>query len=471
MFKNTFWLGISQFIQVALAAIIGIMLARYLGATEYGQYTFAISFTALFGVLIDFGFSTYLINEIARDKSKLNSYLGNILSLKILIIFVFFAVLYILLAFSGKPFDVRLLVYVTGLTLVFNSFSVLFYAIFRAHEKMELEAFFTSGLAILNFILVLVCILLKFELLKILLMSLIVSVLGVIAVFFFVKKKITRIALKRELPFWKKLLKDIVPFLLSGIFINIYFYIAQVMLSFMKGDEITGWYGAIYKILAVITAITGVYFGVYFPVASRLFKENKKKLELLVHVTVRIGFMISFPLALIVTILAKPIVLLVFGEQFLGSVSALQILIWAAVFGFVCSAFSSALLAGLERNIYTFGVAFGALVNIVANLILIPRFSLDGAAIAMIITELFVFIFMFYWFNKKIFKFDFTNYFFRSLIASFFMGLILYYLNFMQFNIWFIIFISLFCYVLLLLLVRALKKDELVMTKKILFNK
>ncbi|MEW6407241.1 MAG: flippase [Patescibacteria group bacterium] len=471
MFKNTFWLGIAQFIQVALAAIIGILLARYLGAIDYGKYTFAISFTSLFAVLFDFGFSTYLINEIARDKSKLNSYLGNILSLKILISVIFIILIYILIIFSGKPFDVKILVYVSGLTLIFNSFSILFYAIFRAHEKMELEALFVSLFAVINFICVILAILIKLNLLQILSVSLFVSLLGIITVFAFVQKRVTKIELKKEIPLWRKLLKDITPFVLSGVFINIYFYIAQVILSFMKGNEITGWYGAIYKILLVVTSVIGVYYAVFFPIASRLFKEDRNKLKLLLHVSMRGALILCLPLSFGVALLAKPLVLLIFGNDFSKSASGLQILIWAAVLIFICSAYSNTLLACLQRKIYTIGVALGAIVNIVANLILIPRFSLEGAAAATVLTEIIVLIYMYYNFSKKIMKLNFLIYLLKPLLATIVMGVVIYFLDIKQVNIFYIIFAGIIIYTIALLILKGVKFNELLLAKNILFPK
>jgi O-antigen/teichoic acid export membrane protein len=48
-------------------------LARYLGADGFGVLSFAISITAIFGILVDMGLSTLMIREVTRDKPKINN--------------------------------------------------------------------------------------------------------------------------------------------------------------------------------------------------------------------------------------------------------------------------------------------------------------------------------------------------------------------------------------------------------------
>ena len=77
--KNTFYLLVAYAYQKVVALFYFIILARYLGADNFGKYTFAISFTALFAVLIDVGLFAVLTREIARDKEKTKSYFSSAL--------------------------------------------------------------------------------------------------------------------------------------------------------------------------------------------------------------------------------------------------------------------------------------------------------------------------------------------------------------------------------------------------------
>jgi len=68
--KNTFWLGVAEGITRFLKLFLIIYVARILGATEYGKFTFALAFVSLFAIFSDFGISTITTREIARDKDS-----------------------------------------------------------------------------------------------------------------------------------------------------------------------------------------------------------------------------------------------------------------------------------------------------------------------------------------------------------------------------------------------------------------
>lgn len=467
--KNTFWLGMAQAVQMTLLAFAGILLARYLGNVSYGKFVFAISFTNLFAVLADFGFTNFLINEIARDKSRLKQYLSNILGLKIIIAILYFLFIALIINLSGKPQEIKLFVYLATFSLIFNSFAMVFYAIFRAYEQMKYEAIFTSSLASLNFILIISAIFLRLDLFWIFKINLFVSAFGFLLVLFFVRQKFAIFKLEKNLVLWKNLLKNVLPFALSAVFISIYYYMDQVMLSFMKGDQVTGWYGAIYKILLVLISIVGVYFGVFFPVVSRLYKKDKQKLELLLRATVKLSFTLALPVTLGITILAHPIVLFIFGKEFLGGVLALQILIWTIFLISICGVYANSLLACFQKKIFTIGVGLGALVNILFNILLIPKFSLEGAAAATVLAEISIFIYMYHYFSKKLFKLNFIPYLSKPFLAVIIMGIVVYFLK--DWNLFLTILLGAGIYSLIFLLIKGIKKEELVFTKEAIWPK
>ena len=97
---------------------------------------------------------------------------------------------------------------------------------------------------------------------------------------------------------------------------------------------------------------------------------------------------------------ANKIILIIYGTQYANSVLALKILIWA--FFLICvSTVTSGLLNSINKQrIVTIGTGIGALLNIILNLILIPKYSLDGAASATVAIELFGFLFYFYFASK-----------------------------------------------------------------------
>jgi O-antigen/teichoic acid export membrane protein len=140
IFKNTLWLTLAEIADKGLLFILVVMMARYLGADNYGKFGFAINFVTLFSIIAGFGLNTYITREIAKYKEKIKKYLDNLIAIKILL-----AILTIILAitvtlFLGKSREVKNLVFILMVYIVAVKFSEFFHGIFRAHEEMKYEA-------------------------------------------------------------------------------------------------------------------------------------------------------------------------------------------------------------------------------------------------------------------------------------------------------------------------------------------
>ena len=83
--RNAGVLFISRFLTYTLAFFYTIYMARYLGATGFGIISFALAFTGILGIFSNLGLSTFMTREIARDKSVVNKYLSNIISIKLIL--------------------------------------------------------------------------------------------------------------------------------------------------------------------------------------------------------------------------------------------------------------------------------------------------------------------------------------------------------------------------------------------------
>ncbi|MBU4078308.1 oligosaccharide flippase family protein, partial [Patescibacteria group bacterium] len=82
--KNTFWLAVAEGVTRFLKLFLIIYVARILGATEYGKFTFALAFVSLFAIFSDFGLSPIVTREFAREKEK-EKFFPALLSLKLLL--------------------------------------------------------------------------------------------------------------------------------------------------------------------------------------------------------------------------------------------------------------------------------------------------------------------------------------------------------------------------------------------------
>ena len=137
--KNTGIMLTSQVISYILAFLYMMYMARYLGVAAFGILSVAIAFMRIFSALSDLGLSTFMVREVARDKSLGAKYLANISLMKVILVSVTFGLIALTVNIMGYPSRTITVVYVVGLSVIFMGFTQVFYGFFRAFERMEYQ--------------------------------------------------------------------------------------------------------------------------------------------------------------------------------------------------------------------------------------------------------------------------------------------------------------------------------------------
>ena len=268
------------------------------------------------------------------------------------------------------------------LAFIINGITGIFNSIFQAREKIIFQSIGQIIGSLLLFIGVLLGIYYKFEILGFAFIFLFSSVIVLIFSFIICYWKFFLPKMKFNWDFSKSALKISLPFGLTGISGMLYTNIDSVMLSFLQGNEVVGLYNAAYRLTLALLFIPGVINITIYPSMSRFHISSKNSLKLINETYFKIMIIIGIPIGFGVTILAKKIIILIFGIEYLGSVIALQILIWTIVFTFTGATFIR-LFEATNRQLIIAKISAVCLVaNILLNLILIPKFSYIGACIA-----------------------------------------------------------------------------------------
>lgn len=390
LFKNTFWLTVSEIFSKVASYVIIILIARYFGPTIYGKFAFSLSFVSLFTILTDWGFNVLSVREIARDKTKTTQYIDNILAIKFILGVITFFLFFLAIIFSGKETDVVILVCILGAYNLINSFNFFFYSIFQANERMEYETFVK---VIQQFSLILLAILFVFLRGSILMIgfSYVFSALSAFVIcLLFLWKYFSRILLKIDFKICKEILKESWPFGLTAIFGIVYHQIDSVILSFMKDYTAVGWYNVAQKLPNALLLFPMILNGAVFPKMSHFHASSKDSLKKLFFKYFKYSSVLGILLGLFTTVFAKQIIYVFFGSQFLPAVLALQITIWSTVLIFINSAFIKLFEASNRQLIITKICFLGAVLNLSLNFLLIPKYSYIGSSIAIVASELLI---------------------------------------------------------------------------------
>ena len=447
LFKNISWVTISQIVTNICAFIWTILIARYLGVSDYGILSFVISLVMIIGIGEDIGTTTFSIRELSRDKSLTNKYIDNILPLK----WILSLILLVLTMFVLYIFDYDILVievtFIMFLETIFMSFCNFLSGVFQAHENLKPSSI---GLIICNITLLFLTIIIIFFDLGLLAVSIsyaLVYLIYFIYLYKFISNDFGFPKYEFDFDFWKKTIIKSFPFGLTMIFYSIYFSIDVVMISWLAGDYATGLYNSAYKIISVFVAFYVIYQYVIYPLMSKLYSEDTNLLKISFEQSFKYSLLILLPLSIGVYFYSSYIINLVYSSQYALASPAMQILIWTVVFLFI-DGVATSLLNSIGKEVSVTKIYLvAAIFNIVLNYLTIPVWSYIGASITTVLSEILIFVLMMYSISKTEYKPDFSL--LKTIVKLIVCGIILFaVLYLINVSLWLAIPIGLIVYVL-----------------------
>jgi O-antigen/teichoic acid export membrane protein len=387
--KNTFWLGLGQGLSGLFNFLLIIFIIRKLGATEYGKFAYALAFVSLFSTLFDFGLAMTVTRDFARDQGK-ERHLLDLLILKTILGTFFTVVIIVLAYFTAPDEDVRTSIFLLIFYIFASELINLFYAFFRARQKMEIEATFRTLQIVLQTIIILALVFTNvtvFSLCYAYVGGAVAALAGIL--FYLIWKE--HAFIPRKLSFNTQVWRE---FLVVGVYLafargagDVTHFADSVMLGHWGSVEAVGWYNGASKINATVLIPMALVSTAIFPTLVTVLKESKEKFTSYWESWVKLSLFFSCLPCFMVLAKANQIITVAYSSRFLPAAGALKIIIFVAAIAWVSSAYYHILLILEQQKKILVVVTVGALINVALNVILIPRFSLYGAAIAAVATH------------------------------------------------------------------------------------
>lgn len=383
--KNTGWLMFGK----VLSLVVNLAIAKYLGPASFGDLSFAVALVAITGAIGALGLDTFIIREIINDPLKKDEILGTSLWLRLgtntLLIPLTLLVYIIYHHFSAQPgTTLTLLVVLLSFTSFFKSFNVID-AYFQSQVQSKYVVHVQNICLILSALIKVIILLLKLPLIYIVLalfFDALILAIGLIIIYQNKAGNITKWTFNKGRAV--SLLKQSYPLILSAVMVSIYMKIDMVMLKTV-GSAAVGVYAAAANIseawyfipVAIVTSVFPAIINARKTDLERYHKRLKNLYDLLIY--------ISLPVAIFISFFANDITHLIYADKFNGAGIMLSIHIWSGIFVFLGSASSQYLIAEGYIKISFYRTAMGAIVNILLNLWLIPKYAGIGASIATLI--------------------------------------------------------------------------------------
>lgn len=427
--KNTAALVSAEVVSKALMFVFVVYLARMLGDVEFGKYSFAFAFTGIFSILTAMGLDPLFVREVAGDKRLAARYLGGFLIIRVIASLVTLILIFVSINLMHYPHDTKNVVYLIGVYAVLNSIATLFKSLFQAFERMEYNAFIRVFDRVLLVIICLILLFKGFGLFEVALAFLLVGAVVLITSYAVSASRFVKPELKFDPVFIKSSVKAALPFMFTSVFGVIYFSIDTVMLSVMKGDAVVGWYNAPYQIIAALLFIPGMFMAAVYPLMSQYYKTSRETLVVVYEKSLKYLTLAAVPLAVGTTVLADKFIILLYGPSYTNSIEILRLLIWCGALIFLNYMFSGLLAVIYQEKIRLWVSGFCALLNVILNLLLIPHFSMTGAAVATVITQLTLLALGYHYVSKHFHKTSLAAHAIKPLASGLLMGAVTYYLR------------------------------------------
>jgi len=389
IFSNIGWLFADKVIRMGVGLFVGVWIARYLGPEQFGLWSFTTAFVGLFGVFATLGLDSIVVRELVKNPERQNAILGSAFVLKLIGALITLLLVTLAISFLRNGETLAFwLVAISAAGYIFQSINVIdFY--FQAILKSKYTVYATNGAFLIVTFIKIILLLTEAPLIAFAW----VGFVEIVLTSFFLL--LAYQANNHNVRKWYfngqvalELLKTSWPLILSGIAIMIYMRIDQIMIGEIIGDKAVGLFSAAVRISEVWYFIPIAIVNSVFPaiVKSKELSEDiyYSRLQKLFNFMAWLGIAV----AVFTSFCAGFVVNLLFGAEYVDATNVLVIHIWTGIF--VALGVSSLGWFNIEnlQKIFLYKTVVGGVVNVGLNLILIPRFGINGAAFATVISQL-----------------------------------------------------------------------------------
>lgn len=386
--NNTSWLLGEKMLRMLLNLLVTALLARYLGPSSFGKLNYAQSFVAIFAVFANLGLDQIVTRDIVRGEGRIDALLGTCFLLKFVsglavAVIVFFSAL-----FFEKNVDEFILTSIISLNVILQSSST-FVIYFQAIVKSKSIAVAQSIGMFLASVLKVVLLLYDFQLFWFAIALVVEQILIFsLLIYVFVNNGRSPLSWRFDKELAVSLMRDSWPLIFSSVIIVIYAKIDQVMINYMLDATAVGSYAVAVRLSEATGFITLILTTSLFPAVIKAKEKSESEYNKVMQSVLDVIVLVNIVIALVTIMISKPLISVLFGSGYEGSSQVLNIHVWGTLFaglGLGCTKWL--ILEGLQK-LRIYRTLLGVVVNIILNVMLIPKFGITGAAFSTLISQM-----------------------------------------------------------------------------------
>lgn len=374
---------------------IDLSVQNAVGSAIYGNFFILLNFSLIFSIILDMGIENFNRREIARNHGLLNRYFSNLFPLKLLLATFYF----ILCSLIGYLLGWRLNEFKLLWILLFNQLLANFILYLRSNlgglHMFRIDSF----LSVLDrFIVIVLCgfLLLEPVTRKVFRIEWFVYsqtaayIISASIAFAIVFSKTTTFRFRLRLKHNLRFLRKSFPFALLLLFMAAYMRLDSVLLGKLlpNGKEQAGIYAQSFRIVEILSNYGYLFTIILLPIFSRMINK-KHSVEQLTKLSSLLLFVPAVIITLSCTFFSNEIINILYNSHTEESSKVFKILIFSLLGMCTTYIFGTLLTANGNLKQLNIMAITAVLLNLVLNMLLIPRMGVFGAAITNITIQLF----------------------------------------------------------------------------------
>lgn len=387
--RNVLWAMLGKVVTMLGALFVGILVARYLGPSQYGLMNYVISFVTLFSVLATLGLDNIVIRELAANPEQNNEIMGSSFLARLCLSGLAYVFSISIAFFSHADSNTIIVIAIYSLylfTIPFNTIRNYFTSIVKNEYVVKSEISRTLIGAVIKIVLLWM----KAPLIYFIAATAFDFYLVAGGYIISYKKIVGSI---RTWRYSKKtmvyLCKESFPLALSASAIIIYQKIDQVMIKNMLNDSSVGYFATAAIFLGVISFLPDVISQTITPILVKMKKENETQYNLNTQKFFGITVWCAILMALVTCLISYWVIRYTYGLKYIAAVPVLQVLVWKTVGGALSSSSGHIIVLEHLQKYAFFRNIIGTVICVILNFIFIPKWGIIGSAWVAVITMMF----------------------------------------------------------------------------------
>lgn len=381
--RNALWRSAGEVVGKLASLALFVVMARELGREGFGEFVFALSLTTVLLLASGFGMEELLAREVSRERTSVHHYLSNVATLKAVASVGLLGLALLISLVSERSHDARLAVLFVGIGVAFENLGRTWHAVFQAYEQLQLISISIIVQRTLTAAAGIAVLLTGGGLVAVSLVFMGGAIVGLAVATLVLRRFVVTPHWKVDRSTWSALLRSGVPIGIAALLFTVLLRLDTTLLGLLAGadaSEEVGVYGAAFRLVEATMFLSWAFGAASLPWLAQ--REDDVQVARGYGLGLKAITAILMPIGLTFVLLAEPLIALMYGSQYGGSVLPLQLLgVMTIAYG--ANSLASTLLISRDRpDAFTRVVVLVVIVNIGLNIALIPRHGADGVAFA-----------------------------------------------------------------------------------------